>query len=199
MAANIKVKLTGFKIFQDQLARIADTQRARKDLHNRLTKIWRDAAEAFIRAAVSNILVESGMSAASFLPLSRAIKRLELEPFIIDKANSPTGLSPNLNRKKHALFPSGNRRAPPPSQALGEQQGERGYVFSTGTPESFLFRFNFRTSVFQHAFHEATQKTLELGRAAFLESVSISRRPALLAVIESWFHSNASIESVISS
>jgi len=188
MADAFKIQLIGFKAFQSRLLKIADKSKVTRDFHRELTRIWKDATEAFIRAAVRQVLVETGMTAASFLPLARAIKRFGLDSVILEHASNPTSRNPRFNRSKHATFPSGNRIPPGPSQTLGQTLGEKGYVFDTGTPAKLVLRFNFKTTVFQHVLHEGAQKSLISGRDAFQESINSSIRPALIGALKRWFN-----------
>lgn len=136
-----------------------------KTLHKRLSVLWRNAADAYIRAAITRVLVETGMSAASFFPLSRAIKRRGSTKAISQHINSAPG---KIDSRKGILtFPSGKIVPGIRSVASGNAVGQDAHRFDLGTPKKPIFRFQFSTVVVQLAIHEPNQNALDFGRAAF--------------------------------
>lgn len=165
--ADIQAKAIGFKLAIRRL-RQAKNQRIAKRLHELLSELWSDAGEALIRAAISQVLVETGMSAASFFPLSRAIKRVGASQEIISHISSNRTLesSPGIPE-----FPSGKRVSGERGIRAGVSRGTKAFEFSFGTPSKPIFQFEFATLVFQLAFHERTQKVLGIGKSAFWDYV----------------------------
>lgn len=133
------------------------------EMHTRMIAIWQTAGEAFIRAAMIQVLIETGMSAASFFPLSRAIN-LPGAAAIIDEKLS--------QKKKDSLktikkFPSGKPGPGRRSIASGKAVGKDAFLFTFGKPKRLVLTFQFVTLVFQLAFHEASQKAVKTGFDAF--------------------------------
>lgn len=166
--AKITVKTVGIRAIRKKLGR-ARLGPLTKTMHNRMTILWRNAAEAFIRAAVRHVLVESGMSAASFFPLSRAIKRVKAASVIRSRV-AEGGPS---SRKSIATLPTGAVGTGRPSPSAGEKLGKKAFRFNVGGPRRPVFEFQFTTVVFQHAFHEPNLggNSLSVGLDAFNESL----------------------------
>ncbi len=136
-----------------------------KTLHRRLEVIWRNAADAFLREVIRKTLIETGMSLASFLPLSRAIRRANTTRII----QARTSGRPNLEGIPE--FPSGERVPGKKGVSAGIRKGRDAFIFNTGSPTRPVFRFQFSTLVFQFAFHEPSQGALDAGFAAFTEVI----------------------------
>jgi len=175
------IRFRGLKTFQNYLRRTSNFRRARVGTHRRLAVAWRDGAEAFIRAAMRSILVQTGMSAASFLELSRNIQRQGAEAAI----NSVLATA-GPKRQGIPELPDGVRRRGFQSRQVGESKGRQAYIFRVGDPNRYLFRFNFQTVVFQHSFWEDRQQTINAGFAAFLAVVSSSIDPIIFASVQEW-------------
>jgi hypothetical protein len=144
-----------------------------KTMHKRISRLWRDAGSAFIRAAMTRVLVETGMSAASFFPLSRAIKRPE----------AAAAIKARLAEKKVASlagikrFPSGKRGPGRRSEIAGKAVGADAFIFEFGTPSDPVLQFQFVTLVFQLAFHEPSEKAVKAGFEAFKVVLNSQIRP----------------------
>lgn len=144
-------------------------------LRSRLNNAWESGTEAFIRAAIRRVLVDTGMSAATFLPLSRAlgaVKRVRAERSIEDHINR---LNKHGQRPGIPTFPNGNRRSGFQSREAGEAIGEQAYILQTPDANArfFIYRFSFQTVAFQHAIHEDMRHSLEDGIQAFRETIQI--------------------------
>lgn len=161
MAGGVNISIVGIQALRDRLARLEKPGPFTKRLHSRLTVAWRDAADAFIRAAITRVLVDTGMSAATFFPLSRAIKRVGAKAAIrrhIGAGRVRKG-STTLNGRWNPL---GVR-----SVAAGNRDGQQAFRFNVGSPARPVFRFSFQTVVYQFAFHEVNQRALDAGIEAF--------------------------------
>ena len=159
---SIRAKAAGVEVIRKRL----DSKIVKplsKTMHTRITRLWRDAGEAFIRAAMVQVLVETGMSAASFFPLSRAIKRPQAAAAITQKL-SEKKVSSLASIK---AFPSGKRGPGRRSEASGKAVGQDAFIFEFGTPADPILRFQFVTLVFQLAFHEPSKKAVKTGFEAF--------------------------------
>ena len=165
----VRVTTVGFKSIRKRLTQTR-LGPLTKRVHSAMVVQWRNAADAFIRAAVRQVLVETGMSAASFFPLSRAIKRVKA----VTAVRAKTARGNPLPNKRAALLPNGRRASFPPSPQAGVALGQDAFQFDTGTPTNPVFTFQFSTVVFQHAFHEPSQNSLAAGQDAF--TVEINRR-----------------------
>ena len=163
--AGFNPNIVGLDALRERIKRLALVP-ITEIMRQRLVRAWEGGADAFIRAAIRRVLVDTGMSAATFLPLSRAINRVQSTAIIEARI---------LRLNKHGqlpgipTFPTGTRRAGFQSVEAGEALGERAFIFQVPGPGSrfFIFRFSFRTVAFQHAIHENMQQSLETGLAAF--------------------------------
>ncbi len=166
----IPVRIVGLTAFREKLRNLANTQATRGNLHARLTDAWNASVEAFIRAAIVRVRVDTGMSGASFLPLATASGRTRALDAIQNHLNSnqKRGRAPGLFE-----FPTGrlnpNRFR---SRGQGARDGKRAFRLTHGTPARPVFVFTFQTVVFQFAFHEPMQQALLAGELAFLGRVS---------------------------
>jgi len=138
-------------------------------IHTHLSNAWRAAAAEFVKAAVQEVLVETGMSAATFFPLARLVKRGsvgQVRTFI--RSHGPIGA-----RRDRPEFPGGRRASPPRIRSIkeGEREGERAFTLTFGSHRRPVFAFSFSTVVFQFAFHEESQSALPEGELAFRETV----------------------------
>jgi hypothetical protein len=143
-----------------------------------LQKLWRTSIRSFFREASKHILIDSGMSRASLLPLAT-------------HAQARTALIAEFGgggaRPGHttARAPFSNNNAPFRSRALGERLGREAlgdgrHVLEFGTPELPQLVFRFEIVVLQHFLHEnglgkgspQAQHSLQKGMDAFLETFS---------------------------
>lgn len=178
--SRIKANITGLRLLQKRLQQMAKGEN-KQVFHRALTEVWRDAGEAFVRAAMRQILVQTGMSAASFLPLARALSRPEAGAAIRERLAQRTD-----SRRGVPELPTGRRTAGTQGPVAGRARGEKAFVFSVGTTRNFLFKFSFTTSVYQHAFHEGRQETLLAGIEAFRAVVSARLEPTIRSMVIDW-------------
>ena len=144
-------------------------------LRLRLNRGWEAGADAFIRAAIRRVLVDTGMSAATFFPLSRAINRVQAEATIQRHINTHATSGP---RRGIPTFPSGHHRPGFRDIEEGNALGERAFIFQVpqAGARAFVYRFSFQTVAFQHAIHEdgpQMRQSLEIGIQAFREAIQI--------------------------
>ncbi len=140
-----------------------------KEMFVNTKNVWRNAADAFIRAAVTQVLVETGMSAASFFPLSRAIKKSGAKTAIQSRISG--GLK-KTSLKGIKTFPSGKLISGRRSARSGNKAGKDAFIFTTGSQAKPVLTFQFVTVVFQFAFHEPSEKAIETGFNAFKEVIN---------------------------
>ena len=148
-------------------------------LHTNMKQLWEGATRAFIEEMLKSdtMLVDTGMSRASLLPLSRKVRMLTVARASIggngDKKGAmeltPTGgeWNPNLTR----------------GPALGEKLGDRAFTLNFGTKDKPVFKFEFRIVIYQHWYHEnfgnggtlkpnsRNMRSLEKGEAAFVDYI----------------------------
>lgn len=173
---SVRPTITGLKALRERVRNIVKAGRTvDKRLHGELTTVWRDGADQFIRAALIRVAVDTGMSAATFLELARAIKRTESFEFVIRYALAH---QKRPMAKGQPQFPGGqmdkskNRSIP-----AGAKAGKKAYTFNVGSPKRVVFRFSFQTVVFQYALHEKGSaessgwNSLEAGIQAFRDYV----------------------------
>lgn len=181
-----------------KLNRISKNQRRTKDnLRARLQQIWSIAAEEFVRAAMRKILVETGMSAASFFPLARAIKRVKAEQAIRGvisrkrgKGYTPSGYKRQKTRIGIPELPDGERSFGYQRPSAGRQRGEKAFIFRTGGTTRLNLQFSFTTLVYQLAYHENVKKNgaIDAGLEAFLDAVNRRRLEEIgNLTLEEWF------------
>jgi hypothetical protein len=168
----ISAKVAGVKALRKRLGSQALGPLTR-DMHQRMIAIWQIAGEAFIRAAMTQVLIETGMSAASFFPLSRAIN-LPGAAAIVD-AKLATKKKESLKPIKK--FPSGKPGPGRRSIASGKRVGKDAFLFSFGSPAAPVLTFQFVTLVFQLAFHEPSRNAVKTGFNAFKIIVKRDLRP----------------------
>lgn len=153
-------KLTGLKPRVDVFS---------QKLHDNLSTVWRGATRAFVEAIVTNSImsVDTGMSKASLLPLSRAVRMLTVARATINPKRTEVKGSMDMNGRWN---PNLNRSA-----ALGERVGEKAYTLNFGSKARPTFRFEFNIVVYQYLLHEDSAnftksqnwQTLKLGMDAF--------------------------------
>lgn len=162
------INLVGVKALRQRLGRLKLKDMA-EPVYVSLVEVWEQAASEFIDAALEDILVQTGMSAASFFPLARVVRNGDVSQilsFINSRATS--GPRPGI-----PTFPDGRRtRTGFQDIDSGDRLGERAYRLSFGSSERPVFIFTFQTVVWQHAYYEPEQQTLEKGRVAFVEYVN---------------------------
>lgn len=140
-------------------------------MHQVFEAAWRSGGEAFIRAAVREILIDTGMTAGTFLPLARAVARVRAVRIVNQKIDSRPGPA---SRPGIPTFPFGIRdRSRRQSAREGIKLGASAYRFGVGNPQRPVLTFQFETIAFQHAIHEPTIRSLQLGIDAFIRTVQV--------------------------
>lgn len=181
-----QISITGMKAGADKLRALTNMTTARRTTFRSWAIAWRQAARAFVSIAVRNALIETGMTAASFFPLARAVGRVEsvVKAKVAQRGKLKKGV-PEL--------PSGARSSGIQGPRAGAIRGKKGFVFTTGNETSFRFRFSFQTTVFQHAFHEATGKstTLQPGINAFVTEIMVRFPEIARDILEDFFQGKA--------
>jgi hypothetical protein len=148
----VDIKYTYFNI-KGLRARI---QKFKRLHYNAMKRLWRDATREFIKEAVANVHVLSGMSAASFYPLANRVG------YTIHKGGRA--------RKGLTLIESGrgvyykNRYS---SVSEGMRLGQRAFKYNVGSEIRPFMVFEFRITVWQHAFHDDSWQSIRSGFEAF--------------------------------
>ena len=155
-----------------RLTKRVDEQLVYKYVHAALIRLWKESIRSFVRTAVQNIVIDTGMSYASLLPLGAQVRiRNEIEAGMIGIGAPKTGFK-NL----HGAFADNNARFK--SKTLGEQLGRTAFDITFGTPTSPNLEFSFHIVVFQHflqdvggrAQNSGNWQSISKGRTAFLET-----------------------------
>ncbi len=176
MARAVPVRIVGLRAFRERLRNLANSRAVSENLHARLTNAWNASVEAFVRAAIVRVKVDTGMSAASFLPLATASGRSRALQAIEDhiSTNQKRGRARGLFRHPDGMKDPKKFR----SRFAGERDGKRAFRLNYGTPSRPVFAFTFQTVVFQLSFHESMQQALLHGELAFIERVTSAFRRA---------------------
>lgn len=150
--------MSGFNIKVKGFRPRLDAKKYTKKVHTDMTRIWREAAKAFVRSVVENsIHVDTGMSAGSLVPLATELRI---------GGKTKTYISTHrkrVKRKGYAYDKSSYR-----SLNRGIQLGKNAYKLNFGSVKRVAFVFEFSTLVFQYSFHEPNWNTLQVGRRAFI-------------------------------
>jgi len=165
MAGGIDVDIVGIKALRNRLKSLGRSAKVTRALRRTLTRIWKDGAEEFIRVALKEVAVDTGMSAATFYALAKALRRNDAVG-LVDAAlvDVPTG-----QRKGVPEFPGGRRRDGIQDIGEGRTLGKRAFTFVVPTSDSsqFVFKFSFQTVSWQMAFNDPEVVALTEGLAAF--------------------------------
>lgn len=140
-----------------------------RELHQELVRLWLGASRAFIRkvALEGVVKVDTGMSRASLLPLSRAVGLLTAVRQSITRDRASRG---HKGAKGVSIGPNGRPR----TIAAGIRAGENAFDFDVGTPQSPKFIFEFEIEVLQYLIREegsdgiTAWNSIIKGRRAFL-------------------------------
>lgn len=139
--------------------------------HKRLSHVWDECARAYLRAIVLSdvIRVDTGMSAASLLPLARLLRM-----YTEVKGNIGSG-SP----KKGSFDIFGNwdkNGTRSVSEGEASNQLRAGHNLLHGSNKRMVFVFEFEITVWQYLLRDQNNigedrawRTIEIGRAAFQE------------------------------
>lgn len=156
-----------------------------KSQHKAIAQAHREATRAFLDAMFDSMLVDTGMSRASLLPLAAAVRhRSALRGRIgarrgARKRNAPTGRFANNTR-----FVSISR---------GEAVGRDAFKFEVGTPEKPIMLMSFNISVLQHFLWEngfggssARTNSLLAGQAAYRKTFIPTLRRLRPSIVEAF-------------
>lgn len=112
-------------------------------------KLFKGSIEAFIWGVFNNIHIETGMSAASLLPLAAQIRlKNRLRAAIAGQS---------IGTKKQSIISYAewaDQSEKIKSISFGEQLGRKAYTISWGSPSRPVFEFSFLINVFQYHLHE---------------------------------------------
>lgn len=168
-----QVEIVGLKALRDKMRRLADATKRGGSLpegiRQRLTVAWRSGGEAFVRTAIRNVLVDTGMSAASFFPLSRALTGLHAaRAGAAIEEHTAANIKRNI-REGEPTFPSGRRVTGFQDRRAGRRLGRRAFQFITPAPGArrIVFKFSFQIVVYQHSVWDDVQQSLPKGLNAF--------------------------------
>lgn len=166
----IRTRIVGLEALRARVRGLSKLRPVTEALRRRLSDAWQSGGEQFVRATVKQMLVETGMSAASLYPLARALSKPRAEAAIARHIAQNATSGPI---KGMPTLPFGRRIAGYQDIESGERLGERAYTFRVPAPGSrqIVFKFAFRISVFQHAYWEPQQQSLDEGIIAFEETV----------------------------
>lgn len=178
----VAIRITGVKAGAAKLRKFTDFSKARRVTYDSWRAAWAQAARAFVTVAVRNALIQTGMTAASFFPLARAVGRIE--SVVLTKVAKRGRL-----RRGVPELPAGRRSPGIQGPRAGRIRGKNGFTYTFGKFNRFNFQFGFQTTVFQHAFHEATGKstTIKPGMEAFVASVTQSFPDIARSILEDFF------------
>ena len=144
-----------------------------KYVHIGLMKLWRECIRAFVREATKYIIIDTGMSYASMLPLASQVRiRDEIELGMVGVGKPKPGF-----RNLTGGFASNNARFK--SKSFGEELGTEAFTIKFGTPRRPELTFTFHLVVFQYYLHDQQRgsgyvssnwRTIPKAQAAFLET-----------------------------
>ena len=139
--------------------------------HDQISRLWRRCARAFFRAASQAVMVDTGMSLGSMLPLAAKVRAAKIvrERLMDFSEHKPKKGFTDIKGKYH---PQGIK-----SIAQGEREGAKARnILEYGTSTAPNFKFQFALAVFQYVLHEhglaggsGPWESLEKGREAFLQ------------------------------
>ncbi len=201
----VNVQIVGLQALRSRIRRLADKGSISDALHRNLADAWASGAENFIRVAIRRVLVDTGMSAATFFPLSRAIARVHSAAAKSARAEAAIVRQISANRKSlfhHGFptFPSGHRRSGIQGESTGEKLGKRAFRFNTGRPTFPVFTFSFQTVAFQHALHEVApqmRQSLAEGIVAFEETIRIRFIRDANFIIKQWLRTSRAPRGIV--
>lgn len=168
MPLGVQIKTVGFETYRD----LANSKTITPALYDVLSNAWASGAESFVRTAVREILVETGMSAASLFPLARAIKNGATVKTIENHINNNIK---RQSRKTAPTFPSGRRSSGPQNRAAGRKAGQKAFRLNFGSVNRPVFQFSYTIVVFQWALWEQRGRSnaLQDGLVAFQDTIRI--------------------------
>lgn len=159
-----------------------------KSQHAALAQAHREATRAFLDAMLDNMLVDTGMSRGSLLPLAAAVRhRSALRARL-------AGKGPKLRRNRPSgRFADNNSRFV--SIAAGERLGAKSFEFSVGTIQKPIMRLRFNISVLQHFLWENGLQSqggpgldsLEAAKLAYVRTFIPTLRRIRPSIVEALF------------
>lgn len=158
-----------------------------KALHTRMKRLWTGATQEFLRAIVEAdvIQVDTGMSKASLLPLSRAVRMLTTV-----RASINPKTAERKGYKDLPGFSSGDVK----SMEMGELLGQQAYVLDFGSIYKLNLKFRFEIAVYQYHLHEnglvrgsGPWNSLIIGQNAFIDYIDKNAAKAVPDLREWWF------------
>lgn len=142
-----------------------------------IEKLWKDAISEFVHKIINEDLihVDSGMSRATILPLSRYVRGL----YSVARASiQPKG----GKRKKYDPPPGWNKEGDLKSIAHGERLGKDAFTVEIGDRRNPFCSFEFHIEVYQYFLHEHG-----LGRG---HSVAWNSLPKAIGAFEDFIKQN---------
>jgi len=136
----------------------------------RARNLWLDAVGEFTEGVVDSILIDTGMSAGSILPLA---KRAEASG-----TREAKGLTSRLQGEIQGRIEAPKRKGVKfidgsfdgnlfRTLALGRKLGATASSVKLGNKKTIEMTFTFDITVFQHEFHEPKEQTLQAGLSKF--------------------------------
>ena len=140
-------------------------------MHKQLEKLWKECVRAFIREASLRIAIDTGMSAASMLPLAAKVRLASFLRAQISGASRGT-------RRGYTDMDFTYNKSQMKSMAHGQRLGQKAYKLSFGSPLNPKLTFDFDIVVLQHWLHDSSSnyqrssnwKSLEIAKAEFLST-----------------------------
>lgn len=134
--------------------------------HKRLIRLWKICIGEFVREASRAVAIDTGMSAASFMPLAARVRLATDLRSYINGAPGSRKAKPGYNS---TAYPGLSRFK---SRAHGENLGRRAYDIELGTQSNPRMVFEFNIVVLQYAIHETQSnwKSLQKGVRAFIST-----------------------------
>jgi hypothetical protein len=120
-----------------------------KKMEKGMERLWKDAISVFVRTIIQNDLihVDTGMSRATLLPLSRYVRGLTT---IVRSSIHPK----SKGRPKYKPPSDWPTEGDLKSIAHGQRLGEEAYTVQIGTIENPVCEFEFNIRVYQYFLHE---------------------------------------------
>jgi len=117
-----------------------------------MKKLWKACTFSFLEAALDKIHVDTGMSAASLMPLAAKVQvRSQIEAQL---AGMGTPTKPG-HKTLYGRWASNNAEFK--SRTLGEQLGKKSFALTYGDANNPIFSFDFEIAVFQLYLHETSE------------------------------------------
>lgn len=142
-----------------------NTVKIKKYTLDRIEKIFKEAVREYIKAAIAQMRVDTGMSVATFMPLAARVQyRQEVERLAIG------GGAKRGHKYNAGDYPVPDNNAQYKSKAFGAKLGKNAYDLKFATITVPVFRFKFYIVALQHFIHENNSNpwgSLRAGEKAF--------------------------------